>query len=203
MASDIPAPVDPTRRRMLMGAGLLAAFAGAGAFALARHLRPPPALATADGDLADEAMRLLDAVTEAILPRTDTPGARDVGVAAFMRLLYRYWMPAATQTWFATELDRFAAGAHERYAASFADLTAAQQLEYLSALEAAATGAAAPFIVALKSLTLFGYYTSEAGATQELSLNLVPGVYQPCRLPSPELHAPSIPRSLRLQGVIP
>ncbi|MGF7151861.1 hypothetical protein FHS96_005529 [Sphingomonas zeicaulis] len=44
----------------------------------------------------------------------------------------------------------------------------------------------------LRKLTIYGYYTSEAGASQELDLNLAPGAYDACAKWSVEQRAPSL-----------
>ena len=53
-------------------------------------------------------------------------------------------------------------------------------LDAQSAQRAADHKGHAPFLVWMKRLTLHGYYTSEAGASQELILNVTPGEYVAC-----------------------
>lgn len=123
---------------------------------------------------------LIATLTELIIPATDTPGARAARVDAFIDgLLADIFTP--------TERDEFLAGlstvdAHARAArgVAFLDTTAAQQVETLAALEREASRAGdgpRAFFPWLKELTLVGYYTSEIGASQELSYVHVAGSY--------------------------
>ena len=74
--------------------------------------------------------------------------------------------------------------AQERGEQSFIELEMGVQVEILTQMEAEAeawSGDGAtetpPFFRTIKSLTLFGYYTSEVGATQELRVNPM-GIYR-------------------------
>jgi hypothetical protein len=101
--------------------------------------------------LAPAELALVAAIAEAIIPRTDTPGAIDAGVPAFIdrRLASNPQLA-----------DTFRAGL--KAFADFASLTAAQQLELLN------THAEDPFVRTIKGLTIDGYYTSKEGLSQEL-----------------------------------
>ena len=102
----------------------------------------------------------LAALAEAIIPRTDTPGAADAGV------------PAAIDRRLAANpqlAERFRAGlqaldgeAQSRFHAAFAALTAAQQVELLTPRQGD------PFFRLIKDMTIDGYYSSQAGLSQEL-----------------------------------
>ena len=67
------------------------------------------------------------AAVDRILPRTDTPGAVDVGVPAFIDLFYGEFMSPAEQKLFIKSLDDIEAAAKSAHGASFATLAAAQQ----------------------------------------------------------------------------
>ena len=96
----------------------------------------------------------LKAVVDAIIPRTDTPGASDAGVPAYIdrRLAASPQMAAA----FRAGMKAFDAGA------TFPSLAAQQQLDLLNA------HAEEPFVRMLKGLTVDGYYSSRAGLSEEL-----------------------------------
>ena len=129
------------------------------------------------------------ALTDLILPATDTPGAKAAGVNEFIDLLLAEWVDPA-------ERDRFTAGiamvdqrAHESFGQTFLSATPAQQAILLTALddETARWNASPresrgpePFYRRLKWLTLFGYFTSQVGAEQEDHYLIVPGRYEPC-----------------------
>jgi hypothetical protein len=124
-------------------------------------------------------------VADLIIPTTDTPGAREAGVGPFMDFMVE-------QTFDTEELDRFLAGLDEMDSRSlrtagttFVEATEAQRIEVLAGMEAEALKDAegdSPqhFFDTIKSLTLFGYYTSEIGMTQELGWRMIPGSYDGC-----------------------
>jgi hypothetical protein len=120
--------------------------------------------------------RQLDVLTVAvdvILPRTDTPGAADVGVPAFIDLLLDRWAEEDQRARVLAGLDELGA--------DFLSLSAEAQTARLTQLDEEAVRAREgderplPFFATLKEWTLSGYYTSAAGATQELQWLAVPG----------------------------
>ncbi len=115
---------------------------------------------------------ILDAVTETIMPRTDTPGARDVKVAKRLETLMTSWASPQTRTDFTrilTEIDTAAKG--------IAALSPAKQLEVVAAYDKGK--AADPAFRKFKNLVFALYYLSEPGATQELRYEHVPGAWEP------------------------
>jgi hypothetical protein len=55
----------------------------------------------------------------------------------------------------------------------------------LAAAEGGATAPRAPFVVLMKRLTIFGYYTSELGATTELHQQIAAARYEPAAVVKP------------------
>ena len=106
---------------------------------------------------------LVTNIAEMIIPETDTPGATRVKVPEFIDLILTEW--ASNE-----EKDAFLAGLADidvRAAAvgqtRFVDLPAARKTELLTTLDAARkdkTGAGLAF-ARLKSLTVYGYFTSK------------------------------------------
>lgn len=121
--------------------------------------------------------QVLDAVAETIIPRTDTPGARDALVAARFDALMKNWASAQTQVDFQRVLDEIDLTARSRDPKGIVALPAPQQLEVVAAYDHAkmADKAYARF----KALILALYYISEPGATQELRYEHVPGAWEP------------------------
>lgn len=115
---------------------------------------------------------ILDAVAETIMPRTDTPGARDARVPQRIDLLMKGWASAKTQADFTKLLDDIDAAAP-----GIAALTPAKQLEAVTAFDPA--NVASPVYGKFKKLVLALYYLSEPGATQELRYEHVPGAWEP------------------------
>lgn len=178
-----------TRRDFAGGVALLALALGV----------PAAAVRLTDldaGDAPDERQRrLVGLVADLVIPRGDTPGAGDVGVGDFVVLALAHGLggtraPLAPGTgelapfvrrdgslrhlpWLERALDRAAGG-------DFLRQPRARQAALLAAIDAAAfaQGAAYSPWAAIKGLVLTGYYTSEAGGSQELRYELVPGKWQ-------------------------
>ena len=132
--------------------------------------------------------KIVAAAAEIIIPRTDTPGAIDAGVPRFIELMASDWMNEQEQAVFAAGLADLETRIPEQYGATFDQLNSAQQQEILQALEDAAKDSPwydfgnvlrdfisdAPFICQLKELTVWGFFTSEVGATQVLRYDAMP-----------------------------
>ncbi len=108
-------------------------------------------------------------IAEHILPETDTPGARAVGVHRFIDAM-------VAESYTAEERQRFLDGLAGLDSRAFLACTASDQLAMLGELDRASD----PFFRSLKDLTLVGYYTSEVGATRELQYVPLPGRYDGC-----------------------
>ena len=125
--------------------------------------------------LSGDQLNLLTTLVDRIIPATDTPGASDVGVPAFIDRLLAEWLDPEDR-------DRFLAGL-DSVGDELASLPAEVQGELLARLDAEAVAAREaevdplPFFATLKEVTLVGYYTSEAGATEELQWLPLPGRY--------------------------
>ena len=159
------------RRNLLAGAGLLAAAAALWKF-LPRERTDAagsPAASLAPPAPADP---LFERICDLVIPDTDTPGARAAGVPAFIAIALEHGLAGATPADRAAlqqRLDKEAGG-------EFLKLDAARQAQVLAQLDAAA---GEPAWARIKQLVVMGYYTSEAGASQELQYTLVPGRWDP------------------------
>ncbi len=121
--------------------------------------------------LADVTFRTLDATQQAtvrdmaelILPRTDTPGATDVRVAEFIDLIMTEWASAEERSLFLRELAEIDGRARAQGGVPFVQLPADAKRELMGALDALrkdSAGAGHAF-AQIKSLTVYGYFTSE------------------------------------------
>ncbi len=190
------------RRDALKRAGLLAGGAAATPMLiswLSGCQRSPDWIPTT---LTAEQHSLIDTLVELIIPETDTPGARAAQVDRFVDILVTEVLPARVRQAFLDGLDEFQERARTEYDTDFVDLTQEQQttlletvaeedvtirerqrlederLVYYSMMNfPTGPDEPAPFFTLLKEATVFGYYTSEIGATQELRYVAVPGRY--------------------------
>ncbi len=137
------------------------------------------------------------AMAEMILPKTETPGATDVGACDFIDLILTEWYDDEERTRFLSGLADVDARSQSLFAKEFVGCSAAQQADILAALgekmieeERAqehfrrSTGSAKKphqnFYFMLRQLTLTAYYTSEAGATEELHFQIIPDRHDGC-----------------------
>lgn len=128
---------------------------------------------------------LLDEVAETIIPRTDTPGAKDAEVGRFMTVYVRGCYTQEQQEVFHRGLVQLNARAEQTYGAEFQALSEQQKLELVRALDGEAKQVAAAdgephYFTMLKQLTLFGFFTSQVGGTQVLRHMAIPGRYDGC-----------------------
>ncbi len=137
-------------------------------------------------------------MTELILPRTDTPGAADVGATQFIDLMLTEWYKQPERMLFANGLTDVDSRSTSLFGKAFIDCSPTQQADVLTALgERMVEEQVRPlpvesnsatetnFYAMLRRLTLTAYYTSEKGATEELHFEIIPGMYQGCRTVSP------------------
>ncbi len=126
---------------------------------------------------------LVSEVAEIIIPKTDTPGAKEVGVPGFIDQMVNECFTKEDQDKFLSGLKAFDDEAKKEHGDIFTDLDAEQQVAYVKKVHDAAVSAKSddrPFILTLKELTMLGFFTSEVGATQVLQYNPVPGSYNGC-----------------------
>ncbi len=133
----------------------------------------------------EEDVRLLDEVAETILPRTDTPGAKDAQVGAFMKVFVTDCYTPQEQALFHGGLPQLEASAQARYGRGFMALSAEQRTEFIRDLDreakaVLAAGGDIHYFTLFKQLTLFGFFTSKVGGTQVLRYVAIPGRYDGC-----------------------
>ncbi len=126
-------------------------------------------------------------IAELIIPTTDTPGARAAQVHRFIDLLLAEWVTDDERASFLKGLADVDARARTAFGVDFLAATDAQRGTILTQLDAEAQpqrGAERDrqpaFFQQLKWLTVFGYCTSEVGATTELHYEVIPGSYDGC-----------------------
>ena len=132
--------------------------------------------------------KIIAAMAEVVIPRTDTPGAIDAGVPNFIELMASDWFNEQESAIFSAGIKAMEEQVPSVYGKPFDQLDAAQQLEIMEELEAQASDSSwyeygnvqrefisdAPFICQVKELTIWGFFTSEVGATQVLRYEPMP-----------------------------
>jgi hypothetical protein len=126
----------------------------------------------------------LDEIGEAIIPTTDTPGAKAVGIGEFMVMMVKDTYNSEQQTAFVDGLNFIRKDFKSSAGNDFMEATLDERTAYLNELKTKSNANAedknAGVIKMLQDLTVLGYFTSEVGATQQLRYYEVPGKYDPC-----------------------
>jgi hypothetical protein len=128
--------------------------------------------------------RIVTQAAERIIPRTATPGATDAHVADFIDVMLADWYDPPDVTHFKAGLAELNARARNTGGKPFVELAEPDQIKLLEALDAelqarrsAAQDIDQDWFAMLKHLTVWGYYTSQPGITEELRIELIPGRY--------------------------
>jgi gluconate 2-dehydrogenase gamma chain len=140
---------------------------------------------------SEEQGALVAEVAEIIIPRTDTPGAKDVGVPAFIDVMLKEVYPKKDQDRFIAGLKVFDDEAKRLHDKPFMKLATDERLELVRRLHESAAAEERdmtvppaqlerPFILMVRELTLLGFFTSQDGATKVLQHVAVPGAFQAC-----------------------
>lgn len=135
----------------------------------------------------------LNEVGETIWPETDTPGARQADVGAFMSVIVRDCYTPSDQKVFTEGIATLDQLSRKETGKSFMQATPEQRTLLLTTLDQEAqqymlkkkSGEPAHYFRMMKELTLAGYYTSEIGATKFLKYNPAPGRYDGCTTERP------------------
>lgn len=132
---------------------------------------------------------LLDEVGETILPATaSSPGAKAAAIGEFMKVIVTDCYEEGDQKVFMEGIGLLNEAADMKYGKDFVELSEQEKHDFLVELDAEAKAyseskaddAADHYFTMMKQLTLWGYFTSEVGATKALRYLPVPGRYEGC-----------------------
>ena len=141
--------------------------------------------------LSNEQGAVITRLADIIIPATDTPGAKDVGVPGFIDKMLKDVFSKEEQQKFLDGLKAFEDRAKRETGDTFTELDAEEQVSFVTTVhnedvQSYASSrnsrppAPRPFLLSVKELTMLGFFTSEAGATQVLQYQAVPGAYKGC-----------------------
>lgn len=177
------------RASLLMG-GAVSASAAAGILAgcvATPEATPDQQIGPAGSYFTDAEMATIVAMADQIIPRTDTPGAIDVGVPGFIDRMVSGYYPPREGNIIREGLRKVAADAQSLRGKPFAQLTSDEQVELMNRYDReqydytranAGVGNFPPHHFRLmKELTILGFCTSEPGATKLMYYNQNPGPY--------------------------
>lgn len=143
-------------------------------------------------------------MTDLIIPETGTPGAKGARVNEFIDLVLTEWANDAERANFLNGLADVDKQSNTLFGKDFVDASPAQQTALLRSIDDDAmarrdasrtvnpvtthdTQMQGDFWPVFKRITLYGYYTSELGFTQELKLSIIPGAHHGCAPITPGL----------------
>ena len=132
--------------------------------------------------LNDSQNDLVKAISDTIIPRTQTPGASDVKVNQFMDLLLKDVFEKEVTQQFLEGLVKFDEDCLSLTDTTFAKLNRSKRHEYLEKVDQEVMegeyGETIPFYYTFKHLTTTIYFSTEEGAKQNLNYVPIPGTYQ-------------------------
>jgi len=179
-------------RIILIGGGSLATYAG---YKFWDWNKNP------DIFFLDQHKNLIAALAETIIPTTDSPGAKEAGVADFIIIMLRDCTEKISQNRFIDglkELKSYTSSSFNKTYEQCTDQEKEHVLRYFEEMGKHSKGIVGKvenkffgesFFETLKILTVKGYCTSEAGATKGLAYLHIPGKFVGCMSIQPGQHA--------------
>jgi hypothetical protein len=165
------------RRELLkmIAAATGVAFVGANALAYDLTFATP----LSNTGFSNYDLLLLNNIGEVIIPKTDTPGAKDVDVASIIAVMVKDCYTKPEQTTFRAGLVDIEKRSTSAYGKPFAQLSHSKKMDMLNELDALAKSYndGVHYFSMLKQQVLFCFFTSQTGATKVLRHVSIPGRY--------------------------
>jgi len=147
-----------------------------------------------DSGYSNDEVTFFNEVGEIIIPRTDSPGAKDANVGSIMSILLADCYSPVQQKAVKSGIESLRSKAKTRYAKDFLLLTHEQRIALLSSIDEEADMQNKKTVFAnsssnenelvlphyftiIKQLVLFSFFSSEVGATKVLRYEAIPGSY--------------------------
>jgi hypothetical protein len=139
-------------------------------------------------NFSNDDVAFLDEVAETILPATNTPGAKEAKVGEFMTRIVRDCYTEKDQKIFVDGMQKLNEASKKKNGKVFLDAAPQDRHDLLVDLDKEQKSYTdskkkedpAHYFRMMKELTLWGYFTSEPGATKALRYVAVPGRYEGC-----------------------
>lgn len=190
--------MDRREALQLLGTGVALHLASPNLLAALREVRSRSGTQTDLRTLNSHQNATVNAIADLMIPKTETPGALDVGVNQFIDLILSEWCSDEERNRFLNGLADVDARARASFGREFIECSAVEQSEIMMAMgeqmtrEAEAMRYSARryrgsspkpdknFYYMLRGLILTAYYTSEEGATKELRFAVIPDRHDGC-----------------------
>ncbi len=139
-------------------------------------------------NIDEDGQRLIADMADTIIPKTSTPGAKDLNLPAFVLLMIDDCFDKKGQEAFVAGMKAFAAKIKKEHGKEFGDLDIKTRETILMAIEKppvtkiispknTPSDPIADFYWGVKRQTVFGYTNSQYFMTKEIVYELVPGRY--------------------------
>lgn len=174
---------DAIKQASILLGGVLSASAISGVMA---GCKAEPKIDWTPKYFSSEEGSLIEAIVERIIPKTETPGAKDAGVHTFIDQMMADFFPEKDKAAFKDGLKKIEDEAKSAHGKSFVSLPPDQQDEVLNKFDKEAYDRNRKpddpphFFRNIKDLTVLGFCTSEVGASHFLKYEPVPGAYHGC-----------------------
>jgi len=179
----VQARAYPNRRHFLQSlaagcAGLVSAGTLAGHWP--GYHRSNASVITKGKLLTVQQMHFVAALSETIIPQTDTAGAFATDVHGFIDDQIRQCVSPAAREKYLADLDKYSQVIQQHFQDAFWRLTPdskSKVVQKMMSAQAPFDSGAIEFFKTHKSMTLLGYYTSKEGGSVELAYLPIPGGY--------------------------
>lgn len=131
--------------------------------------------------LSEDELSLLAEICETILPKMDTPGAKDALCHRYIDEMLTNFMSNEEAEAYKKDLLIFDKTAKDKYSKAFIALNNDERLNILKIIADELKGKEHNILKRIREQTITGYFTSEVGAKGGLNIfSPVPGPYQGC-----------------------
>lgn len=188
MANNNETKMDRRTLLKLIAASTGASLVNAQAFAVWQE--QPDLIAVSKAGFDDATVALITELCETVIPRTDTPGAKDAGVPPFFIGMIRECYNPQQQALFEAGFADIESRSKTLYSKPFATLSTAQKNDLITAIDVEAMAfnkgekgqwsgngfnGQPHYFTLMKQLIIFGFFSSKVGGTQVLRHADVPG----------------------------
>ena len=128
---------------------------------------------------ADQSV-ILNGMVETIIPKTDTPGAEELGVGGFVQKMVKDCYDKKAQDNLAKGIDILESQSQKNFGKSFAAVNKDQKMQLLQEMEKSSDADQKAFLGMVKNLTIQGYMNSEYVMTNITHYEMIPARYHGC-----------------------
>jgi hypothetical protein len=132
--------------------------------------------------LNPDQMAQLRGFADTILPKTDTPGALDVGAPEFFDLLLAEWYPESERNEIIAGMNALEDKCRQSYGKPFAELDSSNRAAFLTTIDVprATRGTPEDIFGRVKDGLIFGFVTSKPISELTRTTPIIPGRFDGC-----------------------